>query len=311
MSSVTLDRRVLLALCARDILSSTNALTAAEAWRLIDLLGERGMRPGDLIDQPDGVDLDGRLGRRLTALDQVDALVEHYARREIWILTPVDPDYPARLGDRLRMAAPALIYGAGPPSLLADDGVGVVGSRDLGDEAITVTDALGRAIAGAGVTLISGGARGADQIAMGAATQRGGSAVGVLVHPLEREAQRPDARQLMAEQRLCLVSPFKPSAGFRPANAMARNKIIYALARCTAVIASDEGKGGTWAGATEALRRSYGPVAVWTGAGAGPGNPRLIERGAQPFGAPEELLAITRNGCAPAAPGADQLRLGV
>jgi DNA processing protein len=174
-----------------------------------------------------------------------------------------------------------------------------------------VAGTLGRMTAQATLTLISGGARGADHIAMSAAAEQGGSVVGVLVHPLEREALRSDARQLVTEERLCLITPFKPSAGFRPANAMARNKIIYALARCTAVIASDEGRGGTWAGATEAIRRGYGPVAVWTGAGAGPGNAPLAERGAHAFAKEDELLEITRDGYTGRPQRVDQLSLGV
>jgi predicted Rossmann fold nucleotide-binding protein DprA/Smf involved in DNA uptake len=63
-------------------------------------------------------------------------------------------------------------------------------------------------------------------------------------------------------------------------NALGRNKIIYALAKCTVVVASDHETGGTWAGATEALKNGYGRVASWTGDGAGPGNRALVERNA-------------------------------
>ena len=59
-----------------------------------------------------------------------------------------------------------------------------------------------------------------------------------------------------------------------------RNKLIYGLAQVTLVVASDLDSGGTWAGATEALRRGFGAVAVWTGEGAGAGNAALVERGA-------------------------------
>lgn len=299
------DRRVVLALCAREHPSDANAFTAAETWRLMADLRERGMRPSDLIAER----ADARLAQRLAALENVDALEQRYAAQGLWILTPVDRAYPHRIVDRLGFAAPVLLYGAGSPDLLAQDGVGVVGSRDLAPEATMTTERLGRAIAESGATLVSGGARGADQVAMTAAATRGGAIVGVLAHPLEREARRQEAHRLLAEQRLCLISPFKPSAGFRPANAMARNKIVYGLTRCTAVVACDEGRGGTWAGATEALRRGFGPVAVWTGAGAGEGNGPLAERGAQPFAEPDELLAVTREAFAFPARAADQLTL--
>lgn len=299
------DRRVILALCAREHPSDASAFTAAETWRLMADLRERGVRPSDLVAEQG----DARLAQRLAGLENVDALEQGYAAQGLWILTPVDPAYPHRIVDRLGFAAPVLLYGAGSPDLLAQDGVGVVGSRDLAPEATMVTERLGQAIAASGATLVSGGARGADHVAMTAAAARGGAIVGVLAHPLEREVRRQEAQRLLAEQRLCLISPFKPSAGFRPANAMARNKIVYGLTRCTAVVASDEGRGGTWAGATEALRRGFGPVAVWTGAGAGAGNGPLIERGAQPFAEPDELLAVTREGFEFPARAADQLTL--
>ena len=62
---------------------------------------------------------------------------------------------------------------------------------------------------------------------------------------------------------------------------MGRNKIVYAMAINTLVVASDIESGGTWAGATEALRRKFGPVSVWIGAGAGGGNQPLIDRGGE------------------------------
>jgi predicted Rossmann fold nucleotide-binding protein DprA/Smf involved in DNA uptake len=59
-----------------------------------------------------------------------------------------------------------------------------------------------------------------------------------------------------------LVSAVHPDAGFSVGNAMARNKLIYALSTVTYVAAVVEGQGGTWNGAVEALRHGYGRVAV-------------------------------------------------
>jgi predicted Rossmann fold nucleotide-binding protein DprA/Smf involved in DNA uptake len=84
----------------------------------------------------------------------------------------------------------------------------------------------------------------------------------------------------VADGQIRLITPYTPGAPFSVGNAMGRNKIIYGLSRCTIVIASDLENGGTWAGATEALKNHYGRVASWTGPGSGPGNRALIERGA-------------------------------
>jgi predicted Rossmann fold nucleotide-binding protein DprA/Smf involved in DNA uptake len=55
---------------------------------------------------------------------------------------------------------------------------------------------------------------------------------------------------------LCLVTPFSPNAGFSIGAAMGRNRLIYCLADYAIVVASDAESGGTWAGATEALKNN-------------------------------------------------------
>jgi predicted Rossmann fold nucleotide-binding protein DprA/Smf involved in DNA uptake len=242
---------------------------------------------------------------RVALLSRVNTLAQRYSDRGIWILTAADADYPEQLNTRLGNAAPVILFGAGNVALLGAQGIGVVGSRDLDDDGVKVTRKLGAAIADAGLTLISGGARGADQISMGAAAEHGGSVVGVLAHPLERQLADRSAQELIADQRLCFATPFKPSAGFSVANAMARNKLVYALAERTIVVASDLDSGGTWAGATEALRRHYGAVSVWSGPGAGPGNGRLADMGATSIADVDSLLTST-----PSETGAQQLSFG-
>lgn len=65
--------------------------------------------------------------------------------------------------------------------------------------------------------------------------------------------------------------------------------MIYALSQPTVVVASDREAGGTWAGATEALKTKNGQVAVWRGEGEGPGNSELERLGATPIKAIEDL----------------------
>jgi predicted Rossmann fold nucleotide-binding protein DprA/Smf involved in DNA uptake len=91
---------------------------------------------------------------------------------------------------------------------------------------------------------------------------------------------------------------------------MGRNKLIYGLSDVTLVVASDHDSGGTWAGATEALRKRFGAVAVWDGPGAGPGNQPLIERGARRITAVEQLLEVP-NHPPPDVESHDQLSLGL
>ena len=64
--------------------------------------------------------------------------------------------------------------------------------------------------------------------------------------------------------------------------AMERNKFIYALSVGTAVMRSDLNKGGTWSGATEALKHGWSYVYAWDNENY-PGNKKLIEMGAIPL----------------------------
>jgi predicted Rossmann fold nucleotide-binding protein DprA/Smf involved in DNA uptake len=87
---------------------------------------------------------------------------------------------------------------------------------------------------------------------------------------------------------LALVTPYAPGAGFSVGAAMGRNKLIYALADYALVIASDVDKGGTWAGATEALKARWIPVFVLDGLQSPEGNRQLLQKGAVPL--PDTLL---------------------
>jgi predicted Rossmann fold nucleotide-binding protein DprA/Smf involved in DNA uptake len=124
---------------------------------------------------------------------------------------------------------------------------------------------------------------------MAAAYAVGGKTVGILAESLVRRVRGAETRLVIGEGATCLATPFKPDVGFSVANAMNRNKIVYALSRVTLVVACEEGSGGTWQGATEALRKRYGRVAVWTGTGAEPGNRALVALGASAVQSTEEL----------------------
>jgi len=184
----------------------------------------------------------------------------------------------------------------GDRNVMTSPGVAVVGSRELDDDSLLFATNIGRAAARAKQTVYSGGSRGADATAMRAAVAAGGKAVGILADSLERSLRDVESREYMEAGSLCLVSPFHPNAPFRAGNAMARNKIIYCLASFAVVIASTNGKGGTWAGATEALKHKWVPVFTRGGKDAPIGNQRLLEFGARPVPAdresdPESLAA--------------------
>src|SRR5207248_3532805 len=93
-----------------------------------------------------------------------------------------DARYPARLRDL--PAAPAVLYVAGGPARLlaaaGEDPVALVGSRRPSSYGLAVARSLGRDLAAAGVTVVSGMALGIDAAAHAGALDTGRPTIAVL-----------------------------------------------------------------------------------------------------------------------------------
>lgn len=257
-------------------------LTAKQFWpltRSVDDLSTLMSNGG--VEIP-GTDPD-RVDTLLRAASGLAFELERLENSGVWIVSGIDDEYPERLRERLGDAAPPLLVGAGPISLLSSGGLAVVGSRDVSPEGAEVARAAAHGAADRGWTVISGGARGVDQLSMHAAHEAGTPVVGLLADGITRQLREVEVRHAIQEERACFCSPYKPDAGFQVGNAMGRNKLLYATADISLVVASDNDSGGTWAGATESLKRGFGRVAVWRGDGEGPGNAALEDLGATPI----------------------------
>ena len=273
-----------LALTSRLVESDVKPLSSREFWvlrRTVEPSALHGMTAGAIAAE--WPVLGPEAGRIAALFDRVAGLaiaIEQLDHSGIWTITGVGQRFPERLRTRLRDAAPVVLHGVGDVALLETDGVGVVGSRGISPEGSQVGREIAQAAVKLGMPVASGAARGIDSDAMNRAVEVGGEVVGVVADSLERAVSRRTTRQGVTKGQICLVTPYVPTAPFSVGNAMGRNKIIYALSRCTVVVASDHDSGGTWAGATEALKNSFGRVATWTGPGSGAGNSALVQRGA-------------------------------
>ena len=234
-----------------------------------------------------------RLGLSVTEADRISQLVarggslalelEHLAASGIWCVTRLDDGYPARLRNTLKHQAPPVLFGAGEFEILHKPAIAIVGSRNLDESAERFARSWGALCAGHSVAVVSGGARGTDRVAMQAALEAGGHAVGILADSLARTIRQPDVRGFVSDGRLVLLTPYRPDNGFSVGAAMGRNKIIYGAADYAVVVSSDYQKGGTWAGAVETLSAGWCPVFVRSNANAAPGNGELINKGAFPL----------------------------
>jgi predicted Rossmann fold nucleotide-binding protein DprA/Smf involved in DNA uptake len=219
------------------------------------------------------------------------AAVERWQRLGLWVISRGEERYPERLRRALRSAAPALLYGAGDVARLGLGGLAVVGSRDIDEEGLSFTRRVAQRCAGAGIQIVSGGARGVDQASVTAALEAGGGAVAVLADRLDRVATSREAKEPLRCGLLTLVSPYEPEASFAVGRAMGRNKHIYALADFALVVRFTTGEGGTWAGVVEQLGGTKpglirSPVFIRLAHNPEDGCWELQRRGALPF--PEE-----------------------
>jgi predicted Rossmann fold nucleotide-binding protein DprA/Smf involved in DNA uptake len=209
--------------------------------------------------------------------------VETWQSAGVWVTSRNETDYPERLY-RLKQIAPPLIYGCGEKKLLLRGGLAIVGSRDVDEAGEEFTKRAAASAAREEIQVVSGGARGVDQLAMLAALEAGGTVVGVLADSLLRSATSGKAREAIQDGCLTLVSAFDPEAGFNVGNAMQRNKHIYALADFGLVVSSGYNEGGTWSGAIEQLEKLHlTPIFVRVGDDVPDGNRQLLRRDALPF----------------------------
>ena len=316
------DSLATILLVSRLCADGLRPLKASEYWSLLDLIGagpvlgfgrgadpdaasgegaHAGGGPGTLLDQSEDrlmrdcdlpEDLANRIAGLMNRATAVAFELDRLGQSGIKTLTVFDEHYPNLWLDRLGAKAPPMLHAAGALDLLDTPGLGVVGSRDVSEAGGEVAKQVARLASRRGLPLVSGGARGVDQLAMDAAFEAGGAVVGVLAESLSRKLKRPDVRRAVYDGSTAMCSPYSPGAPFSAGNAMGRNKLIYAQAALTVVVASDADRGGTWSGATEALKHGYGPVAVWRGDGEGPGNQPLQQRGATPVSSLDDIESL-------------------
>ncbi len=295
------DAQGLILLCSTLGLARDGKPLSAAEWKAVAPAIERaGMRPGDLLglsvgDTARALSIPTTLATRMVELlargGQLALELQRLQARGIWVCTRVDDDYPKRFRTRLKAQSPAVLCGAGPLPAADAPALAIVGSRDVDDTGLAFTRRAGAACARAGVTVVSGGARGVDITAQEAALDAGGRVCAVLADSLEKALQKRALREAVREGRLTLMTAVHPSTPFSAGIAMARNKFIYALSSAAVVVASAEGTGGTWAGATEDLERGWVPLFVRDGMDAPAGNRALVARGAHAIAEDDEAVA--------------------
>ena len=170
-------------------------------------------------------------------------------------ITIVDPRYPQSLRDIFD--PPVLLFAQGRIDLLTSIALGVVGTRRPTPYGLAVAERLSADLAHAGITIVSGMARGVDTAAHRGALSAGGDTVAVfgcgidVIYPTENKKL---ASEIAAKG--LLISEFPMGAVAIPQNFPIRNRIIsgmsvgvlvaegaqYSGSAITAQLAVDQGR---------------------------------------------------------------------
>ncbi len=210
------------------------------------------------------------------------------------------PAYPERIA-ALADAAP-LLGVRGDPALLATPFVAIVGARAPTRLGLDIARRLARELAGHGIGIVSGLARGIDAAAHRGALEAGGVTVAILgcgpeqVYPLEHA-------QLAAEiaARGAVVSELPVGAPPAKHHFPLRNRLISALAHAVVVVEA-RARSGSLVTARHAANQGRDVLAVpgSVGAPTSEGPNQLLRDGAWPVLDASDVLAVL--GFGPATP---------
>jgi DNA processing protein len=158
------------------------------------------------------------------------------------VVTIDDGSYPRRL--REIYAAPPVLFVKGELRPEDDLSVAIVGTRRVTGYGRIATEQIAGELAAAGVTIVSGFARGIDTVAHRATLDAGGRTIAVFACGLD-VIYPPENRDLVGRvvERGAIVS--EHALGVRPeaTNFPARNRIVSGMTRATLVVEAGERSG--------------------------------------------------------------------
>ena len=195
------------------------------------------------------------MAQRITALLNEWQLLEEYLRDGKKCgcipLSRVSEGYPEVLRKRLGLDGPASLWAKGNLQLLNTPMISLVGSREIRADNKAFAWEAGVQAAMAGITLVSGNARGADRIAQTACLQNGGKVISVAADGLADKK---------AEESVLFLSEDGFDMEFSAQRALSRNRVIHALGEKTFVAQVDLQSGGTWDGSIKNLKNHWSPL---------------------------------------------------
>jgi len=229
---------------------------------------------------------------RLRSEINLDEVYESILEKDITVLTLLDADYPRLLFEIDQ--SPPVIYVRGTLTSADEFAVAIVGTRRLTDYGQQITRDTSVFLAGHGLTIVSGLARGVDGLAHQHALQAGGRTIAVLGSGVD-VIYPPEHRKLadMICENGAVISDYPLGTQPEGINFPPRNRIISGLSLATIVVEAGE-RSGALITADFALEQGREVFAV-PGNVLSPssrGTNRLIQDGAYAMVSPQNILDV-------------------
>jgi DNA processing protein len=196
---------------------------------------------------------------------------------------------------------PKELYAAGNLALSNRPSVAIVGSRHSSEHGLETTSRIARAVAEAGIVVISGYAKGVDTAAHVAALEASGDTVFVLPFGFKHFHVKRELKPLVSREHVLAISQFAFGQPWFASAAMKRNEVVCGLADCVIVIEAGESGGTVEAARTaRALDKRLYIVEFKQPAPSAVGNAHLISTlQAQPIRSLRDIILLiqeTANG---------------
>lgn len=192
--------------------------------------------------------------RIIGLLDEGELLDSYLFRgnqKDCMPISRISEQYPLAVRKRLGLDAPGCLWAKGDITLLNNQTVALVGSRELDEPNRIFAETAGREVAVQGYTLVSGNARGADRAAQDACLAAGGKVISIVADELEKHP---------LTENILYLSEDSFDLPFSATRALSRNRVIHSLGYLTLVAQSELETGGTWDGTVKNLQKGHSPV---------------------------------------------------
>lgn len=263
------NSKAIIILCSHMCINEEIKPFEPNEWSKLALkMMDNNIEPFQLLDLNEDIieklnldkDMVNRINKLVTRSASIIFELNKYESMGIKVVTRADSLYPSIIKKKLKNNCPPIIYYCGNIELLNNELVGFVGSRNIDEKDQEIVENLVKKVVNKGHGIVSGGAKGVDETSTKTALENNGFAVEFIADSLIKKIKNKENITNIRNSKLLICSVTNPDAGFNVGTAMMRNKYIYTCSKGTIVVKSDFKKGGTWAGATENIKKGYSPI---------------------------------------------------